>query len=341
MNGYLVFWEQSLEEKQFQKVESSFSPKKESTAICRVCQSSLEDGDAFCPECGSAVAPSVSICRVCSTENSGDVCGKCGTPVKQILCQHCEKEAEGDFCGSCGKAITDLGREFIENVNQAVEPKIIQIDGSQQLKSSLLSELGEDFLEREERRIEKIILLRERQFFQEREKRVEEFFKSGIVHFQRIEDKEILKIRERIEKSSGYLSRQLKEKEEREAEERRIAEEKKREETRKERWNNRINGIYVAQNYSGTFVIKIQDGVHGKMGDGMEKDRYGNTLFNLDIKWNGEKISFFTYDIKVLKIRKGWEVCQLKFVGRASDDGEILRGYCYSAETWEEIFIKE
>jgi hypothetical protein len=464
-----------LEEKQFQKVEPSFSIKKETTGVCRVCQSSLEEGDEFCSVCGTAVAPRVSICRVCSTENSGDVCGRCGTPVRQITCQHCGKEAEGDFCASCGKAITDLGREFIENVNQAVEPKIIQIGGSQELKNSLLSELGEDFAQREERRIEKIVLLRERQFFQEREKRVEEFFKSGIVHFQRMEDKEILKIRERIEKSSGYLSRQLKEKEEREAEERRIAEEfrlaeekrkeeeriarekyeeqervrkeeervlqerilaeekkreearlaeekrvqeelkliadakkreeehkkreeearrardlaerkrqeelqayqkqleeikrhleeearqeqkrqreaeenrrreraleeKRREEARRERWRNRIDGIYYAQNYPGTFVIKIQDGMYGKTGKGMECDSNGKTFFDLNIKWNGEGISFFNYDIEIEYIRSGWTIRQLNFIGRASDDGEILRGYCYSAETWEEIFIKE
>ena len=470
-----------MEEKQFQKVEPSFSVKKETTGICRVCQSSLEEGDEFCSECGSAVAPNVSICRVCSTENSGDVCGRCGTPVRQIICQHCGKEAEGDFCASCGKAITDLGREFIENVNQAAEPKIIQLEGSQELKSSLLSELGEDFAEREERRIEKIVLLRERQFFQEREKRVEEFFKSGIVHFQRMEGKEILKIRERIEKSSGYLSRQLIEKEEREAEKKRIAEEfrlaeekrieeeriarekyeeqervrkeeervlrerilaeeKKREEAklaeekrvqeelkqiadakkrederkkieeetrrardlaerkrqeeeqayqkqleeirrrseidarneqkrqreaeenrrrekvfeeirreeaRRDRWRNRIDGIYHAQNYPGTFVIKIQDGLSGKTGNGVTNGPYydgylvSKYLYDLEVKWNGESISFVNYNIQIVQILRGWRIQHTEFVGRASNDGEILRGYCYSAETWEEVFVKE
>lgn len=85
------------------------APTKAETAgiICPKCNSSVLNGQKFCPECGSPVAPQRAKCIKCSADipKGSKFCPECGSSQNtEVVCSKCgsKMEAGVKFCPECG-----------------------------------------------------------------------------------------------------------------------------------------------------------------------------------------------------------------------------------------------
>ncbi len=111
---------------------------------CPKCGEELEDGAAFCTNCGEKLA-SAPVCPHCGAElREGDgFCGKCGKPVakeeKTSVCPNCGAELEPDekFCSQCDTAVTT---EYVA-MDQAESS---QVQSNQQMATDINADSYED-----------------------------------------------------------------------------------------------------------------------------------------------------------------------------------------------------
>ncbi|HNN76254.1 MAG TPA: hypothetical protein PKN93_16490 [Leptospiraceae bacterium] len=233
---------------------------------------------------------------------------------------------------------------------------------AQGIVQALRSSLSADVLREQEKARQRIILLRERAYSQEREKRIEAFvqangrriiqpnrqdlekareFAERIGQFVQVEKKRIAEEERRERKRREEEEERLRKIRAEEAERRRLARlEEERRAAQEAHWS-RVAGIWVATSgtVSGTMQIE-QSGttasgqIHWIQHDGYERvDTFAG-------KWNGSNIS-----IRSTRMREIWKppnviAVNFSYSANVSQDGDSMAGYVQSAAYWHEVFVR-
>lgn len=161
-------------QKQQQQIEKERNEKKKESRHCKKCGATLDSDDKFCPECGEKIGGEERKCRWCGFSTTKEICPECGNRVVPRLCPKCGKESYFDICENCGEI---LNQELQEFAQEKQEP-------SKQMSEEEALEIQKEFSQSENLELEyfkkKIkeheILLAEKKFFDEREKRITDAF---------------------------------------------------------------------------------------------------------------------------------------------------------------------
>lgn len=148
--------------------------KKKGIRHCKKCGATIDSDTKFCPECGEKIGGEEKTCRWCGCITTKEICPECGKRVVPQICSKCGKETYFDICEHCGNI---LSAEMQVQIKQESKPVK---EMSQAEAESILKEFEEsetDELIYFERKIkEHEILLAEKKFFEEREKRIDATF---------------------------------------------------------------------------------------------------------------------------------------------------------------------
>ncbi len=308
---------------------------------CYICSTPIEVSDSFCPECGIKINQEVTICKICGNYPNGSFCDNCGNNQISNQCKKCSTESLNDFCESCGEPLTELATDFMNNQKiEEVSLTLTSIEAEGILKE-MESLLRPDVKRIQEKMRQRIILNREREYFQEREERIKLYQSGNRPKIQVIQAEDMQKIQNQMKNFSGYLERQIqkKEEEDREAirqkkeENARIAEEKRQKKA------NRVSGIWVSTSGKSQITLDLRD-VQSGLGKAYVNDIMMETIDILNVKWTGSRIEFHTIKTHVKWIIPLWVRVNIKFTGRVNEDGEMMTGFLSSAENWQEVFIK-
>ena len=332
---------------QYQKKRESL---KESQ--CPSCSTNIDFSDRFCPECGFQVLVDESNCRICSGIVVGDFCENCGVSQEIQVCVKCSTSSVGDFCENCGNPISDLGYQFQNNKHEEGELEILSPLEAQKILEDMDSLLKPDIKKMQEKIRQRVILQREREYFQEREERIRAYNSRSKLKVKEVTSLEYQQIKDRIKNFSGYLEREREKKEEeereikrkQEEELKRVSIEKEKEDARKaeekrQKKINRVSGLWVSTVCETLITLDLRDAQSGS-GKAYVSDLFMETVDILNVKWNGSTIDFRTTKIHVKWIVPLFKRIKMKFSGRVSEDGETMTGYVASNETWQEVFIK-
>lgn len=162
-----------FQQKQQQLIKEE-EKKKSGIRHCKKCGATIDADTKFCPECGEKVGGEEKTCRWCGFATTKDICPECGKRVVPRICPQCGKDSYFDICEQCGNI---LSSEMQAQVQQEVKPvkEMSQADAESIIKEFEESETDE--LKYFERKIkEHEILLAEKKFFDEREKRIDAAF---------------------------------------------------------------------------------------------------------------------------------------------------------------------
>lgn len=304
--------------------------------VCISC-SCVNDSDSFfCQECGIKFEGSGKPCPVCGEFNSGVYCSFCGSNTEGYLCPSCGAEGYCDFCQECGTAVTQFAVELLQNDPDMPEYKKILSDAEvEQIKKTMLGSISSDALKEIEKSRQRIILLKEREYFDEREKRIEDHLTSGRKKVKNISREEMIRIKQAAEKlriitdsESERIADVLNRKEE--------EEEKNRDEQRKNEMVEIVNGSWIHIAPWGyclmTFLCRgstIQGSTFLDCPKGQNINTISGTI-------EGENIHFY---VSGCSGRECENHAIMKFSGRIS--GTNMSGYMNYMKTVEQgVFVK-
>lgn len=283
----------------------------------------------------------ITSCRVCGSETQSEFCETCGSSQNLNTCKNCNTDSFDDYCEGCGKPLTELAFRFEENKTDTTSLEILSPEEAEEILISMESLLRPDVKRMQEKMRQRVILQREREYFQEREERIQKYNGENRAKVKVASSEEILRIQERMKQFSGYLERERLKKEE---EERRIQRLQKEEEARiaeekREKKRNRYSGIWVSTTGLEQITLDLREA-----NAGIGKAYVSSILFDsidiLKVKWSDPYLEFRTTKIHVKWIAPFFKRIKMNFSGRVSEDGESITGILSSAETWQEVFIK-
>lgn len=148
--------------------------RQEGIKHCKKCGTTLDTNDKFCPECGEKIDGEERTCRWCGQLTTKEICPECGKRVIPQICSNCNKETYFDICEHCGKTLNTVLKNF------AVKEPIVVKQMSKEDAQAILREFEEsktaELQHFKDKMNEHQILLAEKKFFEEREKRINETF---------------------------------------------------------------------------------------------------------------------------------------------------------------------
>lgn len=148
--------------------------RKEEIKHCKKCGATLDTDDKFCPECGEKIDGEERCCRWCGHLTTKEICPECGKRVIPQICNNCSKDTYFDICEHCGTILNPILQNF------AVKENIVVKKMSKQDAQAILREFEEsetaELQHFRDKMNEHEILLAEKKFFEEREKRINETF---------------------------------------------------------------------------------------------------------------------------------------------------------------------
>ena len=329
-----------MEEQNFQSREE----KKQNNLgqnICPSCNTSLDLSDSFCPECGTKINNEVTVCRICSSVCDGIFCDNCGASQVSKQCGKCNTETLGDFCEACGEPLTEIALQFLENRETEGEMDVLSPKEAEDILREMESLLSPEVKRMQEKMRQRIILDREREYFNQREEKIQAYQSGNRPKIKGIEREELKKIQNQMKNFSGFLDRQIQQKQE---EERELVRQKKEEQIRTAEEKrlkkiNRVSGLWVSTLGDCIITLDLREAQSGQ-GKAYINNLIMETVDILSVKWTGSKIEFHTTKIHVKWILPIWERVKIRFIGHVSEDGEMMTGYLSSAENWQEVFIK-
>ena len=324
-----------------QKENKKFNLKK---YICTFCNTNLELSDSFCPECGTKVSKEIPICRICSTNCDSDFCDNCGASQVSKQCGKCSFESMGDFCESCGEPLTEMAFKFLENKETGEEIEILSPTEAEDILREMESLLSPEVKRMQEKMKQRIILEKERNYFNQREDRIKTYQSGNRPKIKVVEPEELKKIQNQMKNFSGFLERQIKEKQEQERERELVRQKKEEEKVRiaeekRQKKANRVSGLWVSTLGDSQITLDLREAQSG-LGKAYINNIMMETVDILKVKWTGSKIEFHTTKIHVKWILPILERVKIRFSGHVSEDGEMMTGFLSSAENWQEVFIK-
>ena len=324
-----------------QEENKKFNLKK---YVCTSCNTNLDLSDSFCPECGTKVSKETSICRICSTNCNADYCDNCGASQISKQCGKCSFESMGDFCESCGEPLTEMAFKFLENNETGEEIEILSPIEAEDILREMESLLSPEVKRMQEKMKQRIILLKESEYFNQREDRIKTYQSGNRPKIKVVEPEELKKIQNQMKNFSGFLERQIKEKEEQERERELVRQKKEEEKVRiaeekRQKKANRVSGLWVSTLGDSQITLDLREAQSG-LGKAYINNIMMETIDILKVKWTGSKIEFHTTKIHVKWILPFLERVKIRFSGHVSEDGEMMTGFLSSAENWQEVFIK-
>lgn len=160
----------SQQEQQIKKEEK----KKKDILHCKKCGYTLSADDIFCPECGEKIGGEERECRWCGAHTTKEVCPDCGKRVIPQLCTKCGKETYFDVCEHCGQILNPQMLAFAQKETKPVK----------QMSQAEAQKILQEFEEAKDEEVEHFkklvkdheILLSEKRFFYDREKRINDAY---------------------------------------------------------------------------------------------------------------------------------------------------------------------
>ena len=157
-----------------QQVAQNQSKNQNEILHCKKCGTTLSSDDKFCPECGEKVGGIENTCRWCGNLTTKEICPECGKRLFAQVCKKCGKETYFDICEHCGEVLS----QFLAQALQEEKCEIKEMSGEEAKK------IIEEFKESENAELEYFrkklhehdVLLAEKTFFEDREKRITEVF---------------------------------------------------------------------------------------------------------------------------------------------------------------------
>jgi hypothetical protein len=212
---------------------------------------------------------------------------------------------------------------------------------AEEILKDMESLLNPEVKRMQEKMRQRIILEREREYFNQREEKIQAYQSGNRPKIKSIESDDLKKIQNQMKNFSGFLDRQIQQKQEEERElirqkkeqQIRIAEEKRLKKA------NRVSGLWVSTLGDCIITLDLREAQSGQ-GKAYINNLIMETVDILNVKWTGSKIEFHTTKIHVKWIMPIWERVKIRFTGHVSEDGEMMTGYLSSAEKWQEVFIK-
>lgn len=168
------------EEKQNQKQPQA---KEKKISICKKCHAPLEEGALFCTECGEKIDGVEKICPICSFSSSSEYCPNCGYKLIPTICPKCGSECHDEICENCNEILDEQLKINFKQKKQAENkvlreaPKEILQDYIQNVQNREKTEEEKEFFKKME---EHKTLLEEREYFNNREKRIIQKFGTNL-----------------------------------------------------------------------------------------------------------------------------------------------------------------
>jgi len=325
--------EQQLEQHQQQE-------QKSDQLKCAQCGYINEPETRFCGDCGSNLENKTRECPVCAEIITGIYCEFCGANSDGYVCSKCNIIKYTDFCAECGEPLSETALNFISIDTEKIEIQEMSEADAALIIKELNASLTPAMQKEQEKKRQRIILLREREYFNEREKRIEEFYSSGLKKIKTIDPEEMKLLKKSVERLRGYVRAEK----ERVDEEIRVREEKERiaEEKRKQaQYMRRIEGVWVMTSGSLSGIMKIYlngSNVNGNIhfvDPGLERvDAINGT-------WNGNTFKMRTTSMRDIWKRRSSINAPVKYSATVNSCGDTMNGYMEAASSGQLIFIKQ
>ena len=165
-----------MEDFQSQYQEQIKQQEKKGSEIkhCKKCGATLSAEDKFCPECGEKIGGEEKTCRWCGFLTTKEICPECGKRVIPQICTKCGKETYFDVCEHCGQILNAEMQMMVEKKTEPVK-QMSEEDAKAILREFEEAENAEvEYFKKKMHEHE--ILLAEKNFFDEREKRINDTF---------------------------------------------------------------------------------------------------------------------------------------------------------------------
>lgn len=307
---------------------------REDGRVCSSCGNVNNLDAMFCGECGTGFETVEKPCPVCGELNSGIYCEFCSANTEGYTCKKCNTIQYTDFCTECSEPLTEMARSFMQESKVVTQVVEMSEQEAFAIINDLTASLTPRMLKEQENKRQRIILLREREYFNEREKRIEEYYSTGTRKVRVINHEEMEAIKKSVERLRGYI---VKEKE-RIDEEIRIQEEKERIEKEREMYNNRISGVWVST-ADWIEIMKINNNGNLLTGNSHWKVYDRECVYSLSGSWNGS-----TFQIKSTHVRQMHGLSgHFRFFGTVNKLGNVINGYFIdeSNTKQQQIFMKQ
>ena len=347
--------------------DSSSSP---GVVECKSCGKHDTQGTQFCSECGALFEERTFQCQDCGTSSTGRYCSECGSDLVPKACSSCGALGTSEFCAQCGTPRSNvlelLEQQFFDaqSASTMTEAEAEEIERTfSRLNTSAHDALLRTLRDRE-------ILRRERNYAQEREQRIIEFrTRSGFALVkQSAHDLEAIRRaqssleafqarklawtgaqnesieRERENQREQARIAELLRRAQAEAEERSrlqarqaelVKEELAYEAARRERFWNRLGGVYVWSTMEGNGVDTqtISISVSGTEVTGTsrhvasdDKGRQYDIICTFRGTFDGESLGVRTTSRRDVYLRENWVSLNWAIQAKVSSDGEIISG---------------
>lgn len=172
---------------QNQKIQSQTQEENKKSHIvnrCKYCGSVLSLGMPFCENCGEKVTGEGHTCPICETVTTKNICPHCGYKIVPSICPNCGCECHYDICEKCGTAMNQQILSIISKKSKNVELKEMGEERAKEIESQIQKAQSEEvktfFRKIEEHRI----LLEEKDYSKNREKRIVSVFGKNSLFFE-------------------------------------------------------------------------------------------------------------------------------------------------------------
>ncbi len=317
--------------------------------VCLSC-SHVNDADAiFCEECGTGFDSIEKPCPVCGEMNSGVYCAFCGSNTEGVMCGVCNTVQYTDFCSNCGAPVSGMAREMERPHENPSELQVMSQQEADAIIQEINGSLTPDVQKEYEKKRQRLILLKERDFFDAREQRIEDYKTSGTQKVKLISVEEMVQIKKSVERLRGFVTSESERVDEvvkvREEAARREEEEHQRlERERREReiYDNRIAGIWISTDTRWIETMKLTlsgnsltGNSHWKAFDGGGRE----CVYTVSGKWDGNNFQFRSIKIRNISGESG----HFSFCGSVNASGTVLNGYFVdnSKDAKQQIFVKQ
>lgn len=169
-----------MENEQFKQQELAQQQKNKQAEIkhCDECGATLSADDSFCPECGAKIGGEKKECKWCGCFTSRIICPECGKRVLPQICSKCGKENFFDICEQCGNILNKRLLQAVEKKRESV--KEMSVQSAESIKKEFEKAETPELAAYRKRIKNHEILLAEKRFFDEREKRITEAFGENV-----------------------------------------------------------------------------------------------------------------------------------------------------------------
>lgn len=291
---------------------------------CSKCGYLNDISSHYCTECGSQLKIKAKECPVCGEVVHGNYCEFCGANVDGYFCKKCGKQQYHEFCPDCGEPLGQLAFNLVQDDKGDNQVREMSTSEAEFIIKDLHNSVSPEIAKELEKKRQRIILLRERQYFQEREKRIEEFYSKGIRKVKTKSHDEMKELKKSLDNLKKYIN-----------------DEQQLKERKKSEYIKRVDGVWLATSGGYYGLMKLHTDGSRVNGSAYFKTICVERVDTVAGTWDGNSIYIKTVSIKTIWIAPFFYNVPVKYSARVNESGDTMSGYMDSAEYWQEIFIKQ